>query len=57
MNIYRIDIAHGRTSTRFWLDARNIVSAVVRGAYIGLRDFRRLTHKSVLSFTVTREIA
>jgi hypothetical protein len=59
MNVYRIDLGSGdgKASTRFWLDARNIVSAAVRGFLSAHWRHRRISHGKATSFSVTRETA
>lgn len=53
--VYRVDIvSQGRASSRSWVDAPNVLVALVK-ALLELRRHRRLTHKPVIQFTLTRE--
>lgn len=55
MNTYRIDYAHENASVCFWIDARNIFVASVRGFLAAPSEFRLVSRRPATSFSVTRE--
>lgn len=55
MPTYRIDYAHDKASVRLWIDARNVVVAMVRGFISARREFRLVSRRPATSFSVTQE--